>query len=61
MEKPIRVGIQEGKKRQDYFVVPAYITLALANVEKRDKRTNAARPSLDSVIEAKEWVDKNKL
>jgi hypothetical protein len=42
-------------------VMPAFVTLALADKETRDRRTNASRPSDNAVVEAKEWVDEHKL
>ncbi len=42
-------------------IVPRNITLAAADENKRDKKTNVATPSEVSVEQAKMWVDNNKL
>ena len=40
-------------------ITPQYETLALANSQRKDKKTNMSMPSLEAVEEAKKWVDDN--
>lgn len=41
--------------------ISVFETLAMADVEKKERKTNGTIPSLEAVEEAKDWVDFNKL
>lgn len=53
--------MSKNKKRKESEKTGAYKTLALAEEKTRNKKTGAAIPSVDNVIEAREWVNGHKL
>ena len=49
----------EEKKKKN--IIPAYITLGLAEEAKKDEEINTTSPSEENVIETREWSKENKL
>ena len=49
----------EDKKRKNS--IPTYITLGLAEEDRKDESINTSRPSEENVEETREWSKENKL
>ena len=47
------------KKKKQKNNSPVFVTLALAEAERRDPEINTTHPSVENVIETREWSREN--